>query len=105
MPVGGMGSVHAFADTTATELCCVLHGPGPLLQDMQQLILGRALFAMSGCRGTADAQACSPDDVVERAASALRVLCRYFNEVWRCRARCLMQNRVGVPCICGHGRP
>lgn len=46
------------------------------LQDMQQLVLGQALCALSNCSRTADVGAGSTDDVIERAANALRVLCR-----------------------------
>ena len=43
---------------------------------MQQLVLGLALRALSGCPRTADVAAGSTEDVVEEAAVALRMLCR-----------------------------
>ncbi|PRW18313.1 ARM repeat-containing [Chlorella sorokiniana] len=49
--------------------------PAQHQQDMQQLVLGQALCALSDCCRTADVGAGSTDDIIERAASAVRVLC------------------------------
>lgn len=56
----------------------------PLLQGLPtahqrgvvQLVLGEAVRALSNCRRTDDVAAGSTEDVVERAATTLRVLCR-----------------------------
>lgn len=65
----------AAASSQACQLCV----PAPLpAQAMQQLVLVHALRALSDCRRTADVGAGSTEDVVERAAGALRVLFRWL---------------------------
>lgn len=50
--------------------CC------PPLQALQRMVLGHALCALSACPRTPDVGPGSTEDVVERAAAALRILCR-----------------------------
>ena len=72
-------SLHALPTTPLlTPINCCAHPPNNRLplQALFQLVLSQALRALSSPHKTPDVAAGSTEDVAERGAHAIRILCR-----------------------------